>query len=294
MFNTWLLNIPSLPYHRDHLLRGALWSCASIAGLILVFIVLFLILESVPALQHLGINRFVFDSSWHPGENTFNLMPMVLGTLFTTSGAIALAGPLGLCSALFCHCYAPPVVASLYGRFIELLAGIPSVVFGFWGLVVLVPLINQWHPPGASMLAGILILAMMILPTTSALAQLSLAQVPTEYLRGAAALGLGRWATLRHIVIPAAKSGLWAAALLATGRALGETMAILMVCGNVVQIPSSIFDPIRTLTANMALEMAYAVDDHRSALFVSGVLLLLMVLLLVTAANWSNRVPRHV
>ncbi|MDA0740198.1 MAG: phosphate ABC transporter permease subunit PstC [Nitrospirae bacterium] len=294
MFNTWSSSIPSFPYHRDQLLRWALWSCASIAGLILVFIILFLILESVPALRHLGVNRFMFDPSWHPGENTFNLMPMILGTLFTTIGAIALAGPIGFCSALFCHCYAPPRLASLYGRFIELLAGIPSVVFGFWGLVVLVPLINQWHPPGPSMLAGILILAMMILPTTSLLAQSSLAQVPTEYLRGAAALGLGRWATLRRVVIPAAKSGLWTAALLATGRALGETMAVLMVCGNVVQIPSSIFDPIRTLTANMALEMAYAVDDHRSALFVSGVVLLLMVLMLVTAANWSNRVPRHV
>jgi len=286
-------NIILSPSHRDQLFRWTLWGCASIAGLILVFIVAFLILESVPAFQDLGARRFAFDSSWHPSEDAFNLLPMVMGTGLTTLGAILLAGPIGFCSALFCHWYAPPPVASLYSRFLELLAGIPSVVFGFWGLVVLVPLINQWHPPGSSLLAGILILTMMILPTTSLLAQSSLAQVPSEYIRGAAALGLGQWATLRRVVIPAAGSGLWTAALLATGRALGETMAILMVCGNVVQMPSTVFDPIRTLTANIALEMAYAVDVHRSALFVSGVVLLLLVLMLVTAANWLSRTPRH-
>jgi phosphate transport system permease protein len=206
---------------------------------------------------------------------------------------MVLAGPIGLCSALFGHWYAPPLLAAGYTRFIELLAGIPSVVYGFWGLVVVVPLINHWHPPGASTLSGILILAMMILPTTSLLTQASLAQIPAEYLRGAAALGLGRWATLRRVMLPAAKSGLWTAGLLATGRALGETMAVLMVCGNVVQIPSSVFDPVRTLTANIALEMAYAVDVHRSALFVSGLLLLLMVVMVVVAATSMSRTPRH-
>lgn len=258
-----------------------------------MFIVVFLVLESIPALRHLGVSRFGLDSSWHPGENSYNLVPMAMGTVLSTLGAILLAGPIGLGSALFCYWYAPPLMASLYSRFLELLAGIPSVVFGFWGLVVLVPLINRWHPPGASLLAGVLILAMMILPTTSLLAQSSLAQVPSEYIRGAAALGLGQWATLRHVVIPAAKSGLWTAALLATGRALGETMAVLMVCGNVAQMPSTIFDPIRTLTANIALEMAYAVDDHRSALFVSGVALLVLILILVATATWISRTPRH-
>jgi len=290
----WSLNIISSPLHRDQLLRWALWGCASMAGLILVFIVMFLVLESIPALRHLGASRFMLDSSWHPVEDSFNLLPIIMGTLLATVGAILLAGPLGFCSALFCEWYAPPRFSSLYSRFIELLAGIPSVVFGLWGLVVLVPLINHWHPPGASLLTGILILALMILPTISLLAQSSLAQVPTEYIRGAAALGLGRWATLRRVIIPAAKSGLWTAALLATVRALGETMAVLMVCGNVVQMPSSVFNPIRTLTANMALEMSYAADDHRSALFVSGVVLLLMVSILVMTATWTSRTPRHV
>jgi len=293
MFTTWSPGITSSPAHRDQLFRWMLWGCASTAGLILLFIVEFLVWESIPAFQHVGVSQFAFDTTWHPAEQSFGLVPMMIGTLLATVGALLLGGPLGLCSALFSHWYAPPPLASLYTRFIELLAGIPSVVFGFWGLVVLVPLINQWHPPGASLLSGILILSMMILPTISLLAHASLQQVPLEYLQGATALGLGQWATLRRVVFPSAASGLWTALLLATARALGETMAVLMVCGNVVHIPSSVFDPVRTLTANIALEMAYAVGNHRSALFVSGLTLLVMVSGIVMAATWAKQTSRH-
>jgi phosphate transport system permease protein len=154
---------------------------------------------------------------------------------------------------------------------------------------VLVPLIGEIHPPGPSLLAGILILTIMILPTIALMADASLANVPQHYLRGAAALGLPRWATIRHVVFPAAKSGLFTGVILETGRAIGETMAILMVSGNVVQTPSSLFDPIRTLTANIALEMAYALGDHRAALFVSGFVLMAMIMGLVIAAEWISR-----
>jgi phosphate transport system permease protein len=200
-----------------------------------------------------------------------------------------LATPLGILSAVFCHYYAPPMVARPYRRLIELLAGIPSVVYGFWGLVVLVPLIGEIHPPGPSLFAGILILAIMIFPTIALMADASLANVPQHYLRGAAALGLPRWATIQGIVLPTAKSGLFTGVILETGRAIGETMAILMVCGNVVQTPSSIFDPIRTLTANIALEMAYALGDHRAALFVSGLVLMAMIVALAITAEWISR-----
>ena len=165
----------------------------------------------------------------------------------------------------------------LYRRLIELLAGIPSVVYGFWGLVTLVPLIARVRPPGPSLLAGILILTIMILPTITLMAHAALAGVPKHYLQGAAALGLSRWATIRGVVFPAARSGLFTGVILETGRAIGETMAILMVCGNVVRTPHSLFDPIRTLTANIALEMGFALGDHRSALFVSGLLLTAMI-----------------
>ena len=172
---------------------------------------------------------------------------------------------------------------------VELLAGIPSVVYGLWGLVVLVPLITRLHPPGPSLLAGIAILTVMILPTVTLAANASFSQVPREYLHGAVALGIGRWSIIRRVVLPAAKSGLFTGIILQTGRAIGETMAILMVCGNVVQTPTSLFDPIRTLTANIALEMGYAVGNHRSALFVSGLLLMLMVIALTTAAEMISR-----
>ncbi len=273
----------------DRLLLWLLRGIAVIAGAIVILIVAFLIMEAFPVLHHVGLLRFFTDPSWHPAEGLYNLTPMLWGTLFAMAGSVLIATPLGILSAVFCHYYAPPCIGRPYRRLIELLAGIPSVVYGFWGLVVLVPLIGEIHPPGPSLLAGILILAIMILPTIALMADASLANVPQHYLRGAAALGLPRWATIQGIVLPAAKSGLFTGVILETGRAIGETMAILMVCGNVVQPPSSLFDPIRTLTANIALEMAYALGDHRAALFVSGLVLMAMIVALTIAAEWISR-----
>ncbi len=273
----------------DRLLLWLLRGLAAIAGLIVVLIVAFLIVEALPALHHVGVLRFFTDPSWHPAEGFYNLTPMLWGTLFAMAGSVLIATPLGILSAVFCRYYAPLPLARPYRRLIELLAGIPSVVYGFWGLVVLVPLIGELHPPGPSLLAGILILTIMILPTIALMADASLANVPQQYIRGAAALGLPRWATIRGVVLPAAKSGLFTGVILETGRAIGETMAILMVCGNVVQTPSGIFDPIRTLTANIALEMAYALGDHRAALFVSGLVLMAMIVTLVVSAEWISR-----
>jgi phosphate transport system permease protein len=248
--------------------------------------VVFLVLGSLPVLRHVGLARFFTDSNWHPKEDEqYNLTPMLVGTLYAMTGAVLVATPLGILSAIFCHFYAPPLIARIYRRLIELLAGIPSVVYGFWGLVTLVPLINEYRPPGASLLAGIIILTIMILPTIALMADAAIASVPRQYLTGATALGLSRWATIRGVVFPAAKSGLFTGVILETGRAIGETMAVLMVCGNVVQTPRSVFDPIRTLTANIALEMSFAMGDHRSALFVSGLILMGMIVALAVAAE---------
>ena len=273
----------------DEILCWLLRGVAAIAGTIVLLIVAFLIMEALPVLHHVGLLRFFTDPSWHPAEGFYNLTPMLWGTLFAMAGSVLIATPIGIFSAVFCHYYAPTMVARPYRRLIELLAGIPSVVYGFWGLVVLVPLIGEIQPPGPSLLAGILILTIMILPTIALMADASLANVPQQYLRGAAALGLPRWAIIRGVVFPAAKSGLFTGVILETGRAIGETMAILMVCGNVVQTPSSLFDPIRTLTANIALEMAYALGDHRAALFVSGLVLMGMIVALTIAAEWISR-----
>jgi phosphate transport system permease protein len=253
------------------------------AGLVLL-ILFFLLAESSPLLRDIPTVRFVTDPSWQPSESAYNLAPMLSGTLYAAGGALLLATPLGMASALFVAYYAPPHVASIYRRLVELLAGIPSVVYGFWGLTTLVPLINQLHPPGASLLAGILVLALMILPTIALTAHAALLAVPSEYLHGAAALGMSRWGIIRGVVLPTARIGITAGIILAGGRAIGETMAVLMVTGNVVQHASSVYDPIRTLAANIALEMPYAVSDHRAALFVSGLALMLMVITLWTAA----------
>jgi len=266
-------------------LRGA----ALVTGAIAILIAVFLVLESLPVLRAVGIGRFFSDPDWRPADGLYNLVPMLWGTVFAMTGAVLVATPLGILSAVFCHDYAPPRVATVYRRMIELLAGIPSVVYGLWGLMVLVPIIGSVQPPGPSLLAGIAVLSIMILPTIALSADAALANVPAEYRRSAAALGISRWSTVRYVIFPAAKSGLFTGVILETGRAIGETMAILMVCGNVIKTPKSLFDPVRTLTANIALEMAYAMGSHRSALFASGLLLLVLIIILVAAAEGISR-----
>ncbi|GJL53966.1 MAG: phosphate ABC transporter permease subunit PstC [Nitrospirales bacterium] len=251
-------------------------------------ILTFLVSESLPAFQQIGITAFVTDPSWHPTEGTYNLLPMFIGTMYATIGAVTLATPLGILTALFCQYYAPQAIASGYRAFIELLAGIPSVVYGLWGLVVLVPLIADLRPPGPSLFAGILILTIMIFPTVTLVSLSALQQVPKEYIQGATALGCTRWSMIRQIILPNTWPGILTGVTLQTGRAIGETMAILMVCGNVVQYPSSLFDPIRTLTANIALEMAYATDTHRASLFLTGLFLLTIVIVVIMSTQQAR------
>jgi phosphate transport system permease protein len=277
----------------DRLLLWALRAAASVAAAIVMLIGMFLLVESWPALSTVGIARFFSDPSWHPAggpaTGRFNLVPIVVGSLATTTGALAMAGPVGVASAIFSVFYAPVAVAVPYRRLVEMLAGIPSVVYGFWGLIVLTPIVRQWQPPGQSLLAGMLILALMILPTVALLSEAGLRAVPREYLQGASALGLSRWGTVWGVAIPAARGSIATALVLATARAIGETMAVLMVSGNVVQVPHSVFDPIRTLTANIALELGYALDFHRSALFVTGLLLMVVVVILVFVSEAFSR-----
>ncbi|AEF99548.1 phosphate ABC transporter, inner membrane subunit PstC [Methylomonas methanica MC09] len=277
------------PSRTDKRLAWLLGGCASLTALVVALILGFLLGESWPVLQHVALTHFFADASWHPTQGLYNVMPMLTATLLSSLGALLLAGPLGIASGLFMHYYAPPLLAGSYRRLIELLAGIPSVVYGFWGLISLAPLVGRLHPPGVSLLTAILVLALMVLPTVALIADAAFAAIPTAYLRGAAALGLSRWGMIAGVVLPAARTGLISGLLLAAGRALGETMAVLMVAGNAVQQPHSLFDSVRTLTANVALEMAYAMGDHRAALFVSGLALMLLVLLLVSMADVLGR-----
>lgn len=281
----------------DRVLLWLLRAVAALAGAVVLLIVAFLAIEAASGLAAVGPGRFFTDKSWHPtteaADGTFNLLPMAVGTLVVTAGAVLLATPLGLASALFCQFYAPAPLRRAYRRLVELLAGIPSVVYGFWGLVVLVPLLREWFGAGQSVLAAVLILALMILPTIALLGAASFGAMSAEQHRGAAALGLSRWGMIRAAAWPTAKAGVFTAVILATGRAIGETMAVLMVAGNVVQFPQSVHEPVRTLTANIALEMGYAAGDHRAALYVTGLVLMGVVIVLVALATWFGRGSAH-
>lgn len=271
---------------------------ALFSAAILVLIVVFLIKESSPALWEVGASRFVTDERWSPDagaqQGQFLIWPMMAASLLVTAGAVLLAVPLGIGAAIFTVFYAPRALRVVTLRVIELLAGIPSVVYGLWGLVVLVPLINRWNPPGTSLLAGIIVLAIMILPTIALLTIAALEQVPLPLIRSSVALGFTPGGSLRKVILPSAKSGIATAVVLAVARAIGETMAVLMVCGNVTRIPHSVFDSVRTLTAGIALEIPYALDIHRSALFVSGLVLIVMVAGLVLCAEVIRLRERHV
>lgn len=261
----------------DTLLEPLTAALAGVSALLLVGMLGFLLAESWPALAHGGGLRFA-GLAWYPLEGRFGLAAMGVATLLVAALAIGLAAPLGLACALFARFQAPPALAAGFRGLLALMAGVPSVVYGFWGLTVLVPLVARWQPPGASLFTAGLVLALMILPTVALLAHAALAAVPQSLLDGAAALGLTQRATLLKVAVPAARRGIGGGVLLGLARALGETMAVLMVAGNVVQLPTSVFDPVRALTANIALEMAYATGTHRAGLFVSGLLLALLVL----------------
>lgn len=267
--------------------------CAGFTACIVLGIVVFLIGEASPLWQSRGLESLTPSTPWNPSAAQFGLVPMLVGTLVTSLLGLLLASPLGILSALYSSFYAGPLVARLYRVFIQLLAGIPSVVYGFWGLVVIVPYLNHFNPPGASVLAGALVLAIMILPTIALIAESSFASISKQELYGAHALGMSRLGMIRSSVWPQCKTGVLGALILASGRAMGETMAIVMVAGNIVQIPSSIWDPVRTLTANIALEMAYAGGEHRAALFLSGLLLVLLVMALLLGFEWMRKRKRH-
>jgi phosphate transport system permease protein len=273
----------------DAFFGAVLRIAALISGAVTLAVFAFLVAQSYPLLREVGWSAFFTDEDWAPTDGRFNFVPMLVGTFWAMLGSVVLATPLGIGVAAFHVYYAPPHLAAVSRAVVWLLAGIPSVVYGFWGLVRIAPLINVYQPPGLSLLAGILILAIMILPTMALTAEAAFAAVPEAYIAGARALGLGRWATLRSVAIPAARAGLLTGVILEVGRAIGETMAVIMVMGNTVQLPGSVFDTARTLTANIALEMAYALGSHQRALFVSGLTLLIIATALALLAEAVSR-----
>jgi phosphate transport system permease protein len=280
----------------DRTISRTLGGLALVSVSLLALVLFFLIVEAWPSLKNAGWQRFFhfsLDGGWFPLEGRFEIFPMVLATLLVSVGAVLIAAPLGIASALFVRFYAPTQLAKAYSAMVALLAGIPSVVFGLWGLTTLVPIIGEWQPPGTSALAAMIVLALMVLPTITLTSDASIASIPKSWLIGAQALGLSRSSMIIGVALPAAKSGIFNGILLAMARAMGETMAVMMVAGNVVQIPGSVFDSVRVLTANIALEMAYATGEHRASLFFTGLLLTAFVVVFALLATRDQQGVKH-
>jgi phosphate transport system permease protein len=257
---------------------------------VLLLIALFIINEGLPFIFRYGLKEFLFSSEWNPQLGKFGIFPMIAASLWVTLGAMIVGAPLGVAGALFLSEYVPRSIMRIIKPTIELLAAIPSVVYGFIGVMVLAPLIrNYFGGPGLSLLAGSIILGIMILPTVISISIDSIMAVPQSYREGSLALGATTWQTIHMVTIKASKSGIIASIILGLGRAIGETMAVIMVAGNSVNIPHSALDSVRTLTANIALEMSYATGMHREALFATGVVLFVIIIILNSIASVAIR-----
>ncbi|MDR2713285.1 MAG: phosphate ABC transporter permease subunit PstC [Clostridiales bacterium] len=257
---------------------------------VLALITVFIIVKGAPIIAKVGFFNFVFGMKWSPSQGEFGIFPMIIGSVSVTLGAAALGVPIGICCSIFLAEFAPAKMREFFRPAIQLLAGIPSVVYGFWGLLFIVPFIrNFFGGPGLSILAGAIILAIMTLPTIISISEVSLLALPRQYKEGALALGLNHWQTIWSVLLPAAKSGIVAAVILGIGRAVGETMAVIMVLGNAVAVPLSILDPVRTLTTNIGIEMGYASGEHQQALFATGIILFVIIMLLNSFAQYITR-----
>jgi phosphate transport system permease protein len=252
----------------------------------LLLITIFIFNEGLPIIIKTGVGNFIFGAHWAPTKGHFGILAMILSSIYVTVGALICGVPLALACAIVLAEFAPPRLTRILKPTIELLAGIPSVVYGFLGVVLLVPLIREYlGGPGLSLLAAALILGIMILPTVISISIDAINAVPNIYREGSIALGATQWQTVRKLVLPAARSGIITAIILGMGRAIGETMAVIMVAGNALKIPTSVLDPVRTLTANIALELGYASGAHREALFATGIVLFIIIMILNTTAT---------
>ncbi|SCJ06631.1 Phosphate transport system permease protein pstC [uncultured Clostridium sp.] len=260
--------------------------CAWISLIALAVIVIFLIIQGLPAFQELGLGPILFGDTWKPSADLFGIAPMIMASFLCTAGAVLIGSLIGIFTAMFLAQVAPARLAKLVRPLTNLLAGIPSVVFGFFGMVVLVPLISQvFGGTGNSALAVIIILAVMILPTVISIGETALRAVPKEYQEGSLALGASPMQTLMRVTLPAAKSGILTAIVLAVGRAIGETMAVILVAGNRAFFPTSLLDPVRPMTANIALELSYASGLHEQALYATGLVLLAFIVIINLVAH---------
>ena len=249
-------------------------ACVSILAVLLITV--FLLVNGVPAMAEIGVFKFLLGKVWQPGNDIYGILPMILGSIYVTAGALVLGVPIGVLTSIFLSRFASKRVVSIVKPAVQLLAGIPSVVYGFFGLVVIVPLLGG----RGSMLAASIVLAIMILPTVITVSESSLNAVESTYYEGSLALGATHERSVFSIVLPAAKSGVTAAVILGVGRAIGEAMAVIMVAGNQPRMPQGILKGLRTLTTNIVMEMGYSADLHREALIATAVVLFVFILII--------------
>ena len=254
-------------------------ACASIIAVIMIC--LFMFANGVPAMAEIGLKEFLLGDKWIPNQNIYGIFPMIIGSIYVTAGAIIIGVPIGLLCAVYMAHFSSSKIYKIMKPAVELLAGIPSIVYGFFGLMVIVPIMqNMLGGSGKGVLTASILLGIMILPTIISVAETNIRAVPESYYEGALALGDTHERAVFKVVVPAAKSGILAGVILGIGRAIGETMAVIMIAGNQPIIPDSIISGVRTMTANIVLEMGYATDLHREALIATGVVLFVFILLI--------------
>jgi phosphate transport system permease protein len=269
-------------YFADRSARVGVLVCASLSFLILGAIIIFILKEGLPAFIQVGFFNLLFGSDWSPSHGQFGILPMIAGSLAVTIGAIVLAVPLGIACAVLLAEVAPNRVRTVLRPAVELLVGIPSVIYGMVGILLIVPAMRQIGGTGYSVAAACIVLMAMVLPTIISISDDSLRAVPRKFKEGSLAMGANQWQTIWHVLIPAARSGIGAGVILGIGRAIGETMAMIMVIGNAPIYPASLLSPARTLTGNIAVEINYATGTHQSALFATAVVLLAFIIILNT------------
>ncbi|MDO5112527.1 MAG: phosphate ABC transporter permease subunit PstC [Clostridia bacterium] len=266
----------------------ALAACISIIAVALICV--FLFANGIPGMLKIGVWDFLSGTTWKPGNNIYGILPMILGSVYVTAGALLVGVPAGLMTAIFLSRFASARAKRFMQPAVSLLAGIPSVVYGFFGLVVIVPMVRTFFGgTGSSLLSAVLLLGVMILPTIVTVSESALNAVPQSYYEGALALGATHEHAVFKTVLPAAKSGVLAAVVLGVGRAIGEAMAVMMVAGNWAVMPKSLIKGVRTLTSNIVMEMGYAADLHREALISTAVVLFVFVLIINLAFSAIKR-----
>ena len=263
-------------------IMGKVFLLAACASVVLVMMICgFLFVKGLPTMAEIGVGNFLLGTKWKPGIDVYGILPMILGSVYVTAGALIIGVPIGILTAILMAYFCPEKIYGVLKPAVELLAGIPSVVYGFFGLVVLVPFVrDNLGGTGLSMLTASMLLGMMILPTIISVAEAALRAVPKSYYEGALALGADHTRSVFSIIVPAAKSGIFASIVLGIGRAIGETMAVIMVAGNQARIPQGLLEGVRTMTANIVIEMGYAADLHRDALIATAVVLFIFIVII--------------